>query len=92
MSFLKSLGSLFKSEQKSAEPEAMDSIEYDGFTITPAPVSEEMGFRVNGVIEKEGKTHRFIRADVLPTQQSCADEMIRKAKQMIDQQGDRFLQ
>ncbi len=90
MSFLQSLGSIFKSEPKSLEPETMDSVEYVGFTITPAPVSEEMGFRVNGTIVKGDNSHTFIRADVLPTRQACADEMVRKAKQMIDQQGDRL--
>ncbi|EAR62368.1 HlyU family transcriptional regulator [Neptuniibacter caesariensis] len=92
MSFLKSLGSIFKSEPKNNEPETMESVEYEGFTITPAPVSEEMGFRVNGTIVKGEKRHTFIRADVLPSQQACADEMVRKAKQMIDQQGDSFFQ
>lgn len=92
MSFLKSLGAFFKSDSQSNEPESMESVEYEGFIITPAPVSEEMGFRVNGTIVKGEKSHTFIRADVLPSQQACADEMVRKAKQMIDQQGDQFLQ
>lgn len=92
MSFLKSLGSIFKSEPKNNEPEPMESFEYEGFTITPAPVSEEMGFRVNGTIEKGSESHTFIRADVLPSQQACADEMVRKAKQMIDQQGENLFQ
>ncbi len=91
MSFLQKITELFKSSPKpAAEPEPMLACEYDGYTIIPAPVQEETGFRVNGTIIKGEREHQFIRADVLPTADSCADEMIRKAKQMIDQQGERL--
>lgn len=95
MSLINKLCSLFSSSSSSKNPEpqapeAFPSEEYQGFKITPAPIPEEMGFRINGTIEKEGKSHLFIRADLLPTAESCASEMVRKARQMIDQQGDRL--
>ena len=91
MALMKLLRGLFQSSPKPAvEPEPMPACEYDGYTITPAPVQEEAGFRINGTIVKGEREHQFIRADVLPTAESCADEMIRKAKQMIDQQGERL--
>lgn len=91
MSLFSSLKSMFSGgETTPKEPEAMPSVEYNGFTITPAPVQEDTGFRINGTINKGDQTHTFIRADTLPNADSCAQEMIRKAKQMIDQQGDRI--
>ncbi|GGK69639.1 HlyU family transcriptional regulator [Amphritea balenae] len=91
MSFLSSIKSIFSAaEPESKEPQAMASVEYNGFTITPAPASEGSGFRINGTITKGELSHTFIRADTLPSTQMCADEMVRKAKQMIDQQGDRI--
>ena len=91
MSLFSSLKSIFSGgEAKPKEPEAMPSVEYNGFTITPAPVQEDTGFRINGTITKGEQSHTFIRADTLPSADSCAQEMIRKAKQMIDQQGDRI--
>ncbi len=89
MSLLSSIKSIFSSAPSSPkEPEKLPSEEYQGFTITPAPVQEDGGYRVNGLITKGEQQHAFIRADMLPSSDSCAVEMVRKAKQMIDQQGD----
>ena len=89
MSLFSTIKSMFTSAQNDPkEPEALPSEEYQGFTITPAPIREDGGYRVNGVITKGERSHRFIRADMLPSSESCAAEMVRKAKQMIDQQGD----
>nr|WP_320134809.1 HlyU family transcriptional regulator [uncultured Amphritea sp.] len=89
MSLFSTIKSLFGSaEQKPEVPQELPSEEYQGFTITPAPVHEDGGYRVNGLITKGEQSHRFIRADMLPSSESCATEVIRKAKQMIDQQGD----
>ncbi|WP_299201499.1 HlyU family transcriptional regulator [uncultured Amphritea sp.] len=89
MSLFSSIKSIFASaESGPKEPEALPSEEYQGFTITPAPIREDGGYRVNGLITKGEQSHRYIRADMLSSSDSCAEEMIRKAKQMIDQQGD----
>lgn len=89
MSLFSSIKSMFSSaDSGSKEPETLPSEEYQGFTITPAPICEEGGYRVNGLISKGEQSHRFIRADMLSSSDSCAQEMVRKAKQMIDQQGD----
>lgn len=91
MSLFKKLTDLFSAE-KSATPASSDfvAVEYQGFTIQPEPLEEQGGFRINGVIEKEGNSHRFVRADVLMSAEQCAEEMVRKAKVMIDQQGDQI--
>lgn len=89
MGLFSSLKSIFSGGEKEPEaPEAMESEEYKGFTITPAPVQDQSGYRINGTITKGEQSHTFIRADTLPTPDACAQEMIRKAKQMIDYQGD----
>ncbi|WP_028304377.1 HlyU family transcriptional regulator [Oceanospirillum maris] len=91
MGLFSSLKALFAGgESTPKEPDVMPSETYNDYIITPAPVHEEHSYRINGTITKGEQTHLFIRADALPTQEQCAQEMIRKAKQMIDQQGDRI--
>ncbi len=65
---------------------------YDGFEIVTEPKSENGQWQVAGRIEKEidgeRKVHIFIRADLLPNEEEAASHTLRKAKIMIDQQGD----
>lgn len=63
---------------------------YEGFTITPRPVREGSRFRVGATIEKDGQTHHLIRADMLETEEDANQASVRKAKQMIDEQGARL--
>ncbi|MCG6882468.1 MAG: hypothetical protein LJE62_01795 [Silicimonas sp.] len=63
---------------------------YKDFTITPAPSREGGRFRVGATIEKDGKTHHLIRADVLETLDDATATSLRKARQVIDEQGDRI--
>lgn len=90
------LGNLFKSMfGSSGETKAASSaaeVTYDSFQIIAEPQSAGGQWQVRGRIEKqvgdELKSHTFIRADTLPSETEAANEMIRKAKLMIDQQGD----
>jgi hypothetical protein len=61
---------------------------YKGFEIIATPKAEGSQFRINGSIKLGEKETPFIRADLLPDAQSCTQETVRKAKIMIDQQGD----
>jgi hypothetical protein len=63
---------------------------YEGFTITPIPEKEGSRFRIGATIEKDGQTHHLIRADMLETLEDANQASIRKAKQMIDEQGARI--
>ncbi|MEQ9039977.1 MAG: HlyU family transcriptional regulator [Silicimonas sp.] len=67
---------------------------YEGFTITPTPVPEGARFRISAQIEKEiggeMKSHTLIRADVLEDRQAANEASVNKARQMIDEQGDRL--
>jgi hypothetical protein len=91
MSLFSSLKSMFSSETAPATASEMQSEDYKGLTITPAPMQDGSQFRVNGTISKGDQSHQFIRADVLASKDECAQEMIRKAKLMIDQLGDDVL-
>lgn len=79
---------------KSDEPSEDSSVEYKGFQIEPAPISEGGQYRVCAILSKavDGRSmrHRLIRADVCGSAQEAADIAVRKAKQMIDEQGDRL--
>ena len=63
---------------------------YNGFTITPKPMKEGGQFRLSAVIEKDGKTHHLIRADTLGSADEAGAAAVAKAKQLIDQMGDRL--
>ncbi|GFE52024.1 hypothetical protein So717_37770 [Roseobacter cerasinus] len=89
MSFLKKLfGSGGGSEPK-ASSEA-----YEGFQITPTPIAEGNTYRVAATIEKEVdgemQTHKLVRADTLQGLEEAQKACIRKAKQVIDEQGERI--
>ena len=89
MSWLKNL---FGGGETSA-PEAA-SEEYEGFKITPTPVREGSQWRISARIEKEVdgevKTHMLVRADTVGDQETAEAFSVRKAKQMIDEQGERL--
>ena len=75
--------------QSQAEP-----VEYNGYLIRPTPYSRGGGYQTCGVITKEiaGKTreHRFVRAETHPSREGATEFSIAKAKQIIDEQGDRI--
>jgi hypothetical protein len=77
-----------------APKSSLDPEEYKGFVITPTPIREGSRYRVSAVIEKEvggeQKSHTLIRADVLDTIDDAQKASVGKARQMIDEQGDRL--
>jgi hypothetical protein len=89
MGFISRIRDLFGSTEQGASS-TFPSEEYRGFLIDPEPMREGEGFRVSGWIRQGEREHRFIRADLLPTEESCAQETLRKARVLIDQQGDRL--
>lgn len=68
--------------------------EYNGFQITLTPIREGDTYRVSAVIEKEvaGETlsHTLIRADTVQGLEAAHAACLRKAKQVIDEQGERI--
>jgi hypothetical protein len=73
---------------------AAEATEYNGFTIRPAPRREAAGWLTVGTIAKEFpdgvKEHKFIRADTSSSWDDAVALSVRKAKQIIDEQGDRM--
>ena len=86
MSFLKKLFG-GGGEGGAAEVSAED---YEGFLITPTPIKDGTQWRISARIEKGDQTHTLVRADTVGDAETATEFSIRKAKQVIDEQGDRL--
>ena len=96
LSKLKDLLSRFSGEG-AAGPEAAAAtaeVEYKGYLIRPTPYKNNGQYQTSGTIRKETpegvKEHKFIRADTYASVDDANAFAIMKAKQLIDQQGDRM--
>ena len=92
MSFLKKL---FGGGRGGGEaPAKAEAESYNGYSITPTPINEGAAYRVSARIEKEidgeTRTHNLVRADTINDLGQAEVTSIAKAKQMIDEQGDRI--
>jgi hypothetical protein len=71
-----------------------EAVEYNGYRIRPAPYWRLGQYQTCGVIEKEVagemKEHRFIRAEMHPSREAAIAFSIAKARQLIDEQGERL--
>lgn len=101
MSLINTLKSLFSGKSGAdPRPEASpeDTIEYKQCLISPAPVKEGNQYRTAGTISEarsnqldtERKETRFIRADNHASRDQAVEHCISKAKQIIDERGDRL--
>ncbi|MBX9590707.1 MAG: hypothetical protein K2X43_15470 [Hyphomonadaceae bacterium] len=90
----KLLGSLLGSAGGKAGSQAAPVVEYKGYRIIPAPTRAGDQFQTAGAIEKDTpdgvKRHDFIRADTYASWDDAVAFTTFKAKQVIDQQGDRI--
>ncbi len=93
MSFLKSLFGI-GGEAAPGEAAPAAEQEYKGFLIRAAPFKAENQYQTCAIITKEiggeTKEHRLIRADRFASLDDAVDVSFRKARQMIDEQGDRL--
>ncbi len=68
--------------------------EHNGFSISAEPMANGSQFQVAGTISKDidgvHKEHKFIRADGFGSREEAATFTLVKARQIIDQQGDRM--
>jgi hypothetical protein len=90
MSFWKKLFSSSSSdEEKSAA-----SAEHKGFAIEAQPYKENGQWQLAGSIAKEidgvRREHRFVRADRFSSKDEAAELALSKARQIIDEQGDKL--
>lgn len=85
---------IFGKSNEAGEPKVAATAEYKGFKIQAAPVQDSNGWRVTGSIVKEVdgglKRHQFVRADCCGDLESAASLTVRKAQQLIDEQGERL--
>ncbi len=85
---------LFGGSEKAAEVKTVEAVEYNGFQIYPESIAEGGQFRIAGRIEKildgEVKSHRFIRSDLLGTEDDANQLMLKKSQMFIDQMGDKI--
>ena len=81
-------------KKKATSRESERALDYQGYTIRPTPKREGAQWFTEGVITKEFaggvKERRFIRADMHSSKENAAAFAISKAKQIIDEQGDRL--
>ncbi len=77
-----------------SDPAPAKGEEYKGFHITPTPIKEGGQYRVGARIEKEvggtPKRHDLIRADTMASRDDATAISVAKAKQVIDEQGERL--
>ena len=85
------LSKIFGSGSGSSEPDAQ-SEDYKGFTVTPQPKKSGGHWRVSAIIEKDGQRHELIRADVVESHDVALEISMNKARQMIDEQGERLFE
>ena len=71
-----------------------EPLEYNGYLIRPTPYARGGGYQTCGVITKEVagdvKEHSFVRAETHPSRDAAIEFSVAKAKQLIDEQGDRL--
>ena len=92
MSFWKSLFGGGSSQGADGKPSA--PVDYNGFMIQAAPYKAEGQYQTAGVITKEVggtvKEHKFIRADRHAAYDDAVEFSLAKARQIVDQQGERM--
>lgn len=83
---------LFGAKEKPKQQ--VEPIEYKGFLIYQESIAESGQYRIAGRIiqevDGESKEHRFIRSDVVSSEQDANDLMLRKAKMFIDQMNGKI--
>lgn len=79
---------------KPVEEPATASEEHKGFRITPRPIREGGTYRIAARIEKEvagvARVHDLVRADTVTSPDEARTLSAAKARQVIDEQGERL--
>ncbi len=87
---------LVSKSQEATGPESEATVEYKGYTIRPLPRQQGSQWLPAGVIKKQFadgvKEHPFIRADNHSTKDDADAFSLGKAKQIIDELGDKLFQ
>ena len=74
---------------------AGEPVVYNGYVIRAEPKENNGQYNIAGTITREGdpdgEAHSFIRADTYPSIDDAIAWSERKARQIIDEQGDRLI-
>lgn len=91
MSFLRRL---FGGAPKESHAASGRSDTHAGYTIVATPYQTNGRWQLCGVISREAdgvlQEHRFVRADNFGSREEAEDMTLFKARQIIDQMGDRI--
>ena len=94
MSFLKRLFGGGDPDGSGGETAATAEAEHEGYRIVATPQKEGGQYRLCAVISKdisgETREHRLIRADLFSSADEASQAAMRKARQVIKEQGDRM--
>lgn len=75
-------------------PDRSQAVEHKGFTIIPAPRPHNGQYLTAALIEKEidgtVRVHELVRADTHASPDDARSFSIAKARQVIDEQGERI--
>jgi len=80
------LSKLFGSTKSPNEPDK--SLEYKGYLIVATPFKATGGWQLAGSVAKDGKTHKFIRADQFTSKDEAEQFAISKGQLIVDQMGE----
>lgn len=76
----------FSSPVEDSKP--VKSLDYKGFLIEATPYREGREYQLAGVISKDGKNHKFIRADKFSDKATAAEIALSKGRLIVDQLGE----
>ena len=83
------MGILSKLFGSSKTPDMPDkTLEYKGYLISAAPFKGPGGWQLAGSVSKDGKTHKFIRADQFTSKDEAEQFAISKGQLIVDQLGE----
>ncbi|TNC47591.1 hypothetical protein FHG66_16215 [Rubellimicrobium rubrum] len=86
--------SRFFGGKQAKEPDAALSEEHKGFRITPNPIREGGQYRIAARIEKEVagvlRVHDLVRADTVAAPDEAHALSLAKARQVINERGERL--
>jgi hypothetical protein len=88
-------GGAARGEAAAAAPDRSQAVEYKGFVIIPAPRPHGGQYLTAALIEKEDaggakRVHELVRADTHASPDAAGSFAIQKARQVIDEQGERI--
>jgi hypothetical protein len=80
----------FGGGSESGPAKAVKSLEHKGFLIEAMPYKDGGQWQLAGRISKDGKEHKFVRADKFSSAEEAADIALSKGQLIVDQSGERI--